>query len=68
MVLLVLLAEREEEEGKAANLEPNTTSNIKVSKLPTFNENTSRVSDFITVYGLYIRMKMRDVTVKEQVQ
>ena len=66
-MLQVLLAEREEE-GKTANLEPNTRSNIKVSKLPIFNENTSKVSDFITVYRLYIRMKIRDVSVKKQVQ
>jgi len=59
------LAEREEEEEKAENSKPNTRSNIEVFKPPKFNKNTSRFSNFITVHRLYIRMKMRDMSVKE---
>ena len=33
-----------------------------------FDRTLSRVSDFVTAYRLYIRMKMRRATVEEQIQ
>ena len=59
---------REEVEGKIVAFRPNTRSNVKVAKLLIFNENTTKVLGFIMVCRLYIRMKMIDIFVKEQVQ
>jgi len=46
----------------------NTGSNIEVGKLQMFDGTVNKVSGFLIVYRLYIRMRMRDVAVKEQVQ
>jgi len=46
---------------------PNVRSNIEVAKLPTFNREASRVSGFLMAYRLYIKIKMRDVIVEEQI-
>jgi len=46
----------------------NTGPNIEVAKLPVFNREAERVGGFITVYRLYLRMKMREAMVEEQVQ
>ena len=43
-------------------------SNTKVAKPRVFNGTTSKVSDFVSAYKLYIRMKMREVAVEEQIQ
>lgn len=75
-VLQALLATRREvgEEGEIEakapkfNTRSNTRSNVKVIKLPIFNGNVSRIADFIIVYKLYIRMKIRKVSVEKQVQ
>jgi len=71
--LLVTRREVGEEEGeieaKASklNTRSNTRSNIEVVKLLIFNGNISRIADFIIVYKLYIRMKIRKVLVEKQV-
>ena len=41
---------------------------IEVAKLPIFNGEAGKVGEFITAYRLYLRMKMRETTVEEQVQ
>jgi len=46
----------------------NTGSNIEVAKPPVFNREVIRVGGFITACRLYLRMRMREVTVKEQIQ
>jgi len=56
------------EEAEKAGEGSNTESNINVAKLPMFNENTSKIGEFITVYRLYLRMKMREAIVEEQIQ
>ena len=63
-----LLAERGEGEVKAEVLRPNTESNIEVAKLKMFNGTASKVSGFLIVCRLYIKMKMRDIMMEEQVQ
>ena len=40
-------------------------SNVDMAKLPTFNRDTIKVLDFITVYMLYIRIKMKDTLIEE---
>jgi len=46
----------------------NTGSHIEVAWPPVFNKEVERVRGFITVCKLYLRMKMRGATVKEQIQ
>ena len=56
------------EEAERAEEGSNTEFNINVAKLPMFNENTSKMGEFITAYRLYLRMKMREAIVEEQIQ
>jgi len=46
----------------------NTGLNVEMVKLQIFDGAANKVSGFLIAYRLYIRMKMRDVTVKEQIQ
>jgi len=46
---------------------PNTRSNIEVAKLQTFNGEISKVSEFLILYRLYIRMRIREVLVEKQI-
>jgi len=39
-----------------------------VVKPPTFNGEVGKVSGFLTAYKLYIRMRIRDAAVEEQIQ
>ena len=41
--------------------------NTEMEKLPIFNGTSSKVSEFVTACRLYIRIKMREVVVKEQI-
>ena len=43
-------------------------SHMEVAKLAIFNREAERVGGFITVYRLYIKMKLRGNTVEEQIQ
>jgi len=46
--------------------QPNTGSNIKVAKPQMFDRTTNNILKFLTACRLYIRMRMRDAIVKEQ--
>ena len=46
----------------------NMESQMKVAKPPVFNEEAERVGGFIIAYKLYLRIKMKEATVEEQVQ
>jgi len=52
----------------AATGEPNTGSNIEISKPPVFSKEAESAGKFIMACRLYLRMKMREVMVKEQIQ
>jgi len=41
-------------------------SNIKVAKPQIFNGESEKVSKFLIAYKLYIRMRMRNIVVEEQ--
>jgi len=43
----------------------NTRSHIEVAKPLVFNGEASKVGEFITVYRLYLKMKMRGVIVEK---
>ena len=47
---------------------PNIRLNIEVAKLLIFNREVSRISGFLMACRLYIRIRMRDVIVEEQIQ
>ena len=47
---------------------PNTEPNIKVAKPSAFNREAGRVGRFIMACRLYLRMKIREAIVKEQIQ
>jgi len=46
----------------------NIGSQMEVAKLAIFNGEVERIGGFVIVCRLYLRMKMREVTVEEQVQ
>ena len=66
--MLISQVELEEEEVAVVLPQSNTESNIEVAKLQTFNGKTKKVSGFLTACILYIRMKIRNTEIKEQIQ
>ena len=40
---------------------------IEVARLPTFDGTSSKVSEFVITCKLYIKMKMKEVAVEEQI-
>ena len=62
-------AEEEAEEGVLiVPLQSNIRSNIKVAKLQKFNGKVRKILGFLITCKLYIKMRIRNTTVKEQVQ
>ena len=52
---------------KGATMGSNLGPHIEVAKLAIFNGEAGKVGRFITVYRLFLRMKLRGATVEEQV-
>ena len=46
----------------------NTETNIEIAKPPVFNGKAGKVGGFITVYRLYLRIKIRWAMVEKQIQ
>ena len=42
--------------------------NIEVARPQMFNGTSFKISGFVMVYKLYIRMKMREAVIKKQIQ
>ena len=66
-MLLRRVAEEQEKTVAEEVSWPNTGSNVDIAKLPTFNGEVGKVSCFLIAYKLYIRIRMREVMVEEQV-
>jgi len=47
---------------------PNTGSNIEIAKPQTFNKEIGKIFKFLTACRLYIRIRMRNVAIEEQIQ
>ena len=54
--------------GGGAGTGPNAGAYMKVAKLAIFNGEVGKVGGFITACRLYLKMKMRGISVEEQVQ
>jgi len=52
--------------GREATERPNSEANMKVAKPPIFSREVRNIAGFITVYKLFLRIKMR-VVVEEQI-
>lgn len=59
------MVEETEEEVAAVVLWSNTRLNVEVAKPQIFNKAINKVLDFLTVYRLFIRMKIRNDLVGE---
>ena len=64
--MLQSLLERREE-GVVEVSRPNIKLNIDIAKLLIFNGNTSKVLEFLMACKFYVRMKMKDTLVEEQI-
>jgi len=53
-------------EGAATFARPNT--HVEVTRRQVFDKSSEKVAGFITACKLYIRIKIRGVAVKEQIQ
>jgi len=56
------------EKGEGVMRESNTGSNIEIVKPLVFNREASRAVEFIITYKLYLRMRISEALVKEQIQ
>ena len=58
---------RQAKRGEAV-LRPNTRLNSKMAKSSTFNGDVSKVVSFVIACKLYIRIRMIEILIEEQIQ
>ena len=56
------------QEAEAVGLRPNTGASSEVVKPQVFNGIAEKFSVFVTVYKLFLRIRMRGDVVEEQIQ
>jgi len=66
--ILILITEGAIVRVKEVIERSNTETNIEIAKPPVFNGEAGKVGGFITVYRLYLRMKIRWAMVEKQIQ
>jgi len=66
MQIQALIVEEAAEEKRAEG--SNVESHMEVAKLLVFNREAEKVGGFITACRLYLRMKIREITVEKQIQ
>jgi len=54
-------------EAEEATKGSNTRSNIEIAKLLVFNREVGKIGGLITVCKLYLRIKIREAKVEEQI-
>ena len=54
-------------QGGGATERSNAGPNIKVARPPIFSGETRNVAGFLTIYKLFLKMKIRGVAVEEQI-
>ena len=64
----LLAATREVGSAERGAMGSNTGPHMEVAKPAIFNGETGKVGGFVIACRLYLRMKMREATVEEQVQ
>ena len=65
--LLTAVGGTEEGSTERATMGPNMEPHMEMAKLAIFNGEAGKVGGFITVCRLFLRMKLREVTVEKQV-
>ena len=50
-----------------AELKPNSGSQTKMVRPSLFNEKVNKVERFVIIYKLYLKMRMKETTVEEQI-
>jgi len=48
-------------------LKPNSGSQTKMVRPSLFNEKVNKVERFVIIYKLYLKMRMKETTVEEQI-
>ena len=61
------MTDRQVKRGETV-LRPNTRFNSKMAKPFTFNRDVSKVVSFVIACKLYIRIRMREILIEEQIQ
>ena len=64
----LLAATREAESAEREATGSNTGPHIEVAKLAIFNGEAGRVGGFVITCRLYLRIKMKEAIVEEQIQ
>ena len=67
LLLVVERVAREQAVVAGKGFQPNTESNVEITKPQIFDRTTNKILVFLTACKLYIKMKMRNTTVKKQV-
>lgn len=66
--MLLTAIERAEAKVEVVAPTPNIESSVEVAKLQVFDKTAGKVLEFLTLYKLFIRIRIKRDLVKEQIQ